>query len=127
MKVQSLIRALVGIVLLACLPGCFVSVGSTRNPYDNCTSGDTCAGYTACQNANTTTNPGATVGGPFCTTSCVLSSDCPSDASGYLVVCVSTAAAGGQCYRACASGNLCPGGFTCGGPAGQAPFCVPNG
>lgn len=126
MTVRNLIRALLGLALLTCLPGCIITVGgSTRNPYERCSSGvDTCSG-TVCQAANTTTTPGATVGGYFCSTSCVSSSDCPSDSLGYQVVCVA-AGASSQCYRACNAGNTCPTGFTCGGPAGVAPFCVPN-
>ncbi|MEI8257670.1 MAG: hypothetical protein WCJ30_18500 [Deltaproteobacteria bacterium] len=130
MTVRSLLRALVGVALIAWLPGCIITVGPSRNPYDTCNRGtDSCIGISTCEPANTTTDPNPNaVAGTFCTVaSCRLSTDCPSDSAGYQVTCVSIgSAAYGQCYRVCGAGNTCPGGFTCGG-SGPTPFCVPNG
>ena len=121
--------ALIGAALFALLPGCIISVGgSTRGAYDSCTSSDVCSGVTVCRAANTTTDMTATMGGLFCTyQGCITASDCPADPSGFATVCVATSTgSSSQCYRACAPGNTCPAGFTCGGPPGMTPFCVAN-
>jgi hypothetical protein len=103
--------------------GCVISVNDRVDTYDRCALGESC--YNSfCTLASTTTNPTGAVGA-FCTSSCFSSSDCPASPDGAPVSCVTTAS-GGQCYRLCDPGNLCPGGFTCGGPSGMQPFCIPS-
>ena len=115
-------------LVVASATGCIVSVGTiSRDPYEACNATDSCSAGTSCTAANTTTTGGVSQGGSFCTAGCTSSGQCPSDVDGLATVCVTpSGTSSGQCYRTCGAGNTCPLGFTCGGPAGMTPFCVPN-
>ena len=113
------------------LGGCVVvtSSGTTRDPYEQCDSIDTCTGGTACVNANRTVT-GSSVGAAFCTNSCDVTAPTCLDYGGsaYAEICVpDTGSTTGQCYIACDTALNCPAGYTCATePEGGFAYCVPN-
>ncbi len=107
MSGKSLLRCAVPVLLLSA-----ACASPALDPYESCSSGDTCsmAGIT-CQ--------GSTLGatswtGALCTTTCTSNSDCPQDLSNYSAVCVFYAEGIGQCYLTCPGGSsTCPYGQSC--------------